>query len=214
MSISWTTAAATAVGLMAALDWLAVQRHWVRLEQAAKPLVIVALGWLAITMGANDDGTGRLLLVALAFSLVGDVFLLGKGTAHFTVGLLFFLVAHIAFLAAFATQGFHLWLALLGLLSVVPLGLTAGRRIVKAATIEGGPALGGAVTAYMMVIAAMVTAAGGTARPLVIVGALIFLMSDTVLALDRFVGARANARMVVIVTYHLGQAAMVLGALR
>ena len=38
--------------------------------------------------------------------------------------------------------------------------------------------------------------------------------TTTVLALDRFVGRRGHARIVVIVTYHLGQLLMVIGALR
>jgi uncharacterized membrane protein YhhN len=209
-----TAAAAVALALVAALDWLAVQRQWARVEQVAKPLVMVALAWLAFTMGAADHDVGRFLLVALGFSLVGDIFLLGKGAVDFSGGLASFLVAHIAFVLAFLTLGVQPWWALLGLLIAVPLGLTAGRRIVQAAAHEGGAALGGAVTAYLVVVVAMVVAASGTARPLVILGALAFLLSDTVLALDRFVGPRSNARMLVIVTYHLGQVMMVVGALR
>ena len=209
-----TAAAAVTLALVAALDWLAVQRQWARVEQVAKPLVMVALAWLAFTMGAADHDVGRFLLVALGFSLVGDIFLLGKGAVDFSGGLASFLVAHIAFVLAFLTLGVQPWWALLGLLIAVPLGLTAGRRIVQAAAHEGGAALGGAVTAYLVVVVAMVVAASGTARPLVILGALAFLLSDTVLALDRFVGPRSNARMLVIVTYHLGQVMMVVGALR
>ena len=209
-----TAAAAVALALVAALDWLAVQRQWARVEQVAKPLVMVALAWLAFTMGAADHDVGRFLLVALGFSLVGDIFLLGKGAVDFSGGLASFLVVHIAFVLAFLTLGVQPWWALLGLLIAVPLGLTAGRRIVQAAAHEGGAALGGAVTAYLVVVVAMVVAASGTARPLVILGALAFLLSDTVLALDRFVGPRSNARMLVIVTYHLGQVMMVVGALR
>ena len=63
-------------------------------------------------------------------------------------------------------------------------------------------------------VSAMVITASGTGRLLVLLGALTFMISDTVLGLDRFVGPRANARMVVIVTCHLGQAMMVIGALR
>jgi uncharacterized membrane protein YhhN len=74
--------------------------------------------------------------------------------------------------------------------------------------------LGAGVTTYLVVVSLMVVTASGTARPLVFLGALLFLLSDTVLALDRFVGQRANARMLVIVTYHLGQVLMVIGALR
>ena len=209
-----TATAAIALALVAALDWAAVQRRWVGVERVAKPLVIVVLGWLAVTMGATDHDVGRFLLVALGFSLVGDIFLLGTNTVDFSGGLVAFLLAHIAFVLAFLTLGVEPRWALVGLLVAVPLSLTAGRRIVQAATHEGGAALGSAVTAYLVVIVAMVTAASGTALPLVFVGALAFLLSDTVLALDRFVGPRSNARMLVIVTYHLGQVLMVVGALR
>ena len=209
-----TALAAQALALIAALDWLAVHRRWVRLEQVAKPLFMVALGWLALTMGAAGHDIGRYLLVALGFSLVGDIFLLGGRDVDLSGGLVAFLVAHIAFVLAFLTLGFHLWWALVGLVIAAPLGMTAGRRIVRGAARRGGVALGAGVTAYIMVAGSMVVAASGTARPLVLLGALAFLFSDTLLALDRFVGPRANARVLVIVTYHLAQVLMVVGALR
>lgn len=209
-----TVAAAFALAVVAALDWSAVQHRWVLIERVAKPLVMVALAWLAFTMGAADLDVGRFVLVALGFSLAGDIFLLGKSAVDFSGGLVSFLVAHIAFVLAFLTHGFEPRWALLGLLVVLPLSLTAGRRIVRAAAREGGAALGAAVTAYLVVIAAMVVAASGTAIPLVFLGALASMFSDTVLALDRFVGPRSNARMMVIVTYHLGQMMMVIGVLR
>jgi uncharacterized membrane protein YhhN len=209
-----TAIAAVAFAMVAALDWWAVYRQSARLERVAKPLVMVALGWLALTMGAADDQVGRLVLVALGFSLVGDAFLLGKATAAFFGGLVAFLLAHLAYVFAFLALGFQRWWALVGLLIVVSLALTSGRRIVRAAGREGGVPLGAGVAAYLLVISAMVVTASGTARVLVLLGALAFLVSDTVLALDRFVGQRAHARMVVIVTYHLGQVMMVIGALR
>jgi len=208
-----TAAAAIALAVVAALDWAAVQRQWVLVERVAKPLVIVVLAWLAVTMGATDHDVGRFLLVALGFSLVGDIFLLGKNAVDFSGGLVALLVAHIAFVLAFLTLGLEPRWALVGLLIAVPLSLTAGRRIVRAATREGGAAMGSAVTAYLVVIVAMVAAASGTGLPIVFLGAIAFLLSDTVLALDRFVGPRSNARMLVIVTYHLGQVLMVVGAL-
>ena len=78
---------------------------------------------------------------------------------------------------------------------------------------EGGPALGGAVTAYMVVIGAMVVTAWATGHPLVALGATVFMVSDAVLALDRFVRARRFGSLAVMVTYHLGQVLIVLGVL-
>jgi uncharacterized membrane protein YhhN len=209
-----TAVAAVALALVAALDWLAVYRRSAALEHVAKPLVMVALGWLALTMGATQSQVGALVLVALGFSLVGDVFLLGRSTTDFFGGLMAFLLAHAAYIFAFLLLGFQHWWALAGFLIVVALGATSGRRIVRAAARQGGRRLGAGVTAYLVVISAMVVTGSGTARPLVLLGALAFLISDTVLAMDRFVGQRPHARLVVIVTYHLGQAMMVIGALR
>jgi uncharacterized membrane protein YhhN len=209
-----TAVASVALALTAALDWLAVYRQSSAVEHVAKPLVMIALGWLALTMGATESQAGVLVLVALGLSLVGDVFLLGRSASDFFGGLVAFLLAHAAYVFAFIVLGFQPWWALAGLLVVVALGLTSGRRIVRAAARQGGRALAAGVTAYLVVISAMVVTAGGTARPLVLLGALSFLISDTVLAMDRFVGQRSNARLVVIVTYHLGQAMMVVGALR
>jgi uncharacterized membrane protein YhhN len=209
-----TAIAAGAFALIAALDWLAVYRRWARVEQVAKPVVMVLLAALALTMGAADHTAGRLVLMALFFSLVGDIFLLRRATVDFFGGLLAFLLAHLAYVFAFLLLGFQQWWALFGLVIAVSLGLTSGRRIVRSAARGEGAALGAGVTAYLLVISAMVITASGTGRPLVLLGALTFLISDTVLGLDRFVGPRANARMVVIVTYHLGQAMMVIGALR
>jgi uncharacterized membrane protein YhhN len=209
-----TAAAAGAFALIVVVDWLAVYRHRASAERVAKPLAMVALAWLALTMGAPDDQAGRLVLVALGFSLAGDIFLLGESAAQFLGGLVSFLVAHIAYVLAFLTVGFQQRWALVGLLIALSLSLTAGRRIIRGAAEQGGAALAAGVTAYLAVISAMVITAGGTARPLVLLGAVSFLVSDTVLALDRFVGQRGQARMVVIVTYHLGQAMMVIGALR
>jgi uncharacterized membrane protein YhhN len=209
-----TAVAAVAFALIAALDWLAVYRRWARVERVAKPLVMVALAAVALTMGAADHTAGRFVLMALFFSLVGDIFLLRTASVDFFGGLLAFLLGHLAYVFAFLILGFQQWWALVGLLVAASLGLTSGRRIVRSAAREGGAALGAGVTAYLLVISAMVVTASGTGRPLVLLGALAFMISDTVLAMDRFVGPRANARMVVIVTYHLGQAMMVIGALR
>jgi uncharacterized membrane protein YhhN len=43
-------------------------------------------------------------------------------------------------------------------------------------------------------------------------GALLFFISDTTLALNKFVSPIPNARVITMVTYHLGQILIVLGA--
>jgi uncharacterized membrane protein YhhN len=76
-----------------------------------------------------------------------------------------------------------------------------------------GPRLGHAMTAYVVVLLGMALAAGATGRPLLLLGGVLFAISDLVLALDRFDAPRARSHVVVMSTYHLAQAAIVLGVL-
>jgi uncharacterized membrane protein YhhN len=63
------------------------------------------------------------------------------------------------------------------------------------------------------VIGAMAVTGWATGRPLVGLGASLFVVSDTVLALGKFVQPRPWTSVVVMVTYHLAQALIVAGLL-
>jgi len=175
---------------------------------------MLGLGWLALALGAADNAAGRWLLVAVACGLLGDLLLLGGHRAALLAsGLAVSLTSRLAYVLALVSLGVSGRAELLALVPVLLLAATSGRRIFRGAVREGGAGLGGAMTAYMLVIGAMVATAAGTGRPLAIVGALLFLLSDLVLALHRFVGPRAHARLVVAVTAHVGQLLIVLGVL-
>lgn len=199
----------------AVLDWYAVWRGSARLEWAAKPLTMVALAGAAFSMGAADTASGRWLLAALLLGLVGDIALLSDSEPRFLAGLAAFLVGHLAYVEALLPIGPQSLLAALpGLAVVLLLVVLVGRPVLAASRRRGGAALPGAVAAYMLVIGAMVVTAWGTARPLVAAGATVFMLSDAVLAQDRFLRRRRWAPLAVMVTYHLGQVLIVLGVLR
>ena len=203
-----------AVAVAAPLDWWAVAVGGRRREWAFKPLVFIALLVAAVLMGAADSATGRWLLAALVLSLTGDVALLSDGEGRFVLGLGSFLLAHVAFVVAFIHAGMPRGdLALVGLALVAALAAVVGRRVVPAAAREGGPLLAGAVTAYVGVIGAMVVGAWATGRPLVALGATVFMVSDAILALDRFVRPRRLGSLAVMVTYHVAQVLLVVGLL-
>lgn len=154
------------------------------------------------------------MLAALALSLLGDVALLSDSEPRFVAGLGSFLLAHVAFVVAFVHLGMpRADLGLVRLALVAGLTLVVGTRVVPSARREGGVALGAAVTAYMGVIGVMVVAAWATGHALVALGATVFMVSDAVLAMDRFVRERRFGALAVMVTYHLGQVLLVLGVL-
>ncbi|MDH3607460.1 MAG: lysoplasmalogenase family protein, partial [Acidimicrobiia bacterium] len=115
-----------ALGTAAAVGWLLMaERSSSPARLVAKPLASAGFLTLAVTAGAADSAFGRWMLVALGLSALGDVLLLGESDASFLGGLGSFLVAHLAFAAAFAVRG----LAVAGLVSAVLLGLVAGASL-------------------------------------------------------------------------------------
>ncbi len=99
---------------------------------------------------------------------------------------------------------------------VLVLVAVVGRPVLAASRRQGGAGLSGAVAAYMLVLGAMVVTALGHGRPLVAGGATVFMASRAAgpQPLPRHGARRAPLRVLVMVTYHVGQALIVLGALR
>jgi uncharacterized membrane protein YhhN len=93
---------------------------------------------------------------------------------------------------------------------VVAVAGLLGARFLRAALAAGHHELVGPLVAYMAVIAAMVTCALASGNMLAGAGAVLFMASDALIAETRFVGARGWAPVVIMVTYHLGQAGLTL----
>jgi uncharacterized membrane protein YhhN len=199
--------------VLALVEWYAVWRGDRRTQTWAKPAVLVALIVTAVVLGATDDAAGWWLLVALAFGLTGDVFLLGDSDTRFRLGLAAFLVGHVAFVGSFISLGLDPqgW----NYLSFLVLGacLLATRQVAASTYLRGGLSLAAPVALYTVVIGAMVIYAFTTGSPLIATGATVFAVSDTLLARDRFVHPWDGARLAVMVTYHVGQALIVAGVL-
>ena len=197
----------------ALVDWYAVSRDDRRTETWAKPATLITLIAAALVLGATDTSAGRWLILGLVFGLAGDVFLLDKGDRRFRLGLAAFLVGHVAFVVSFISLGLdpRSW----NYVSLLVLGgcLLATRQVAASTYLRGGLALAAPVGLYTVVIGAMVIYAFSTGEPLIAAGATVFAFSDTVLARDRFVRPWEGARLLVMVTYHVGQALIVLGVL-
>jgi len=181
----------------AVVDWIAVAQGRQQLEWIAKPAAL-ALLLLWAALGAAPSWA---LIAALAFSLLGDVYLMLPANL-FVAGLAAFFVGHIAYIDAFhaAFTWRLVWTA-------VVLGVSApvGLRIVGAAP----GAMRGAVSAYMLVIGLMTGSAIASGMTSAVIGALFFMLSDSLIAWNRFVAPFASARLAIIVTYHVGQLLLV-----
>jgi uncharacterized membrane protein YhhN len=173
---------------------VAVGRDWRPVEYVAKPGALLALLGYAAT---GEQGSSW-LLAALGCSLAGDVLLM-LPTDRFVAGLLAFFAGHVAYVGALPgpVAPRVVWLVLM-LAATAPIS----RRLLRAVP---DAALRSGVAAYMLVIAGMVSSALASGIGSAAVGALFFLVSDSLLGWNRFVRPFANARVAIIVTYHLGQ---------
>lgn len=208
---AWLLLALT--GLAAVVDWGAVAIRRVRVEYVAKPLTTAGLVAIALALDPVHTDMRIAFVVALVLSLAGDVFLMLPGERWFVPGLAAFLVAHIAYVVGFVVgpgTGSEL---LVGAVIAAAVAVPMGIRLVRAVR-RSAPALVGPVTAYVVVIASMVACATGWGNVWAVVGAWLFFVSDALIGESRFVhpgwsGTR-SARLAIIVTYHLGQAGLVL----
>jgi uncharacterized membrane protein YhhN len=214
------TIAAFGVAAVFALgDW-ASRAHeappvaWRRVEYVCKPATLLALV-IAATIMDPAAGAGSMqgwFVAALVFSLAGDVFLM-LPSGQFVAGLAAFLVGHLCYIAGMWTDGPALgWF----LVAVVVVGATIGTlgRTILPAVRKRERALVAPVAAYMTVIGVMVATAAAGGNPVAAAGAVLFAASDSMIAWDRFVGHFQRAGLWIMVTYHLGQAGLVLSLLR
>jgi uncharacterized membrane protein YhhN len=208
--------------IAAVIDWVAV---WVdgprsrAVERVAKPVVLLALLAVAVAWPAGTGDAAAVrpwLIAALAASLAGDVLLLPPG--RFVAGLVAFLLAHLAYLVAFAQlPGSVPWLVV-GVVLAGGVAATVGRLLVGAARRVG---LAAPVAVYLVAICGMAIAATRTGVPAAILGAWLFVASDAMLAWGRFKAPPPGSprgtprlRVAVIVTYHLGQVLLVAALVR
>lgn len=188
MSTLFWTGLAITLGALAVL-LLAEARQLRALKFVAKPTASTGFLLAAWGAGAFERPFGLWIFGALVLCWWGDVLLMPKGRSYFLAGLIAFLLGHLGFVGAFIVAGLD-W-SWVGLAAAPACLVAAG--VLRWLLPQVPDALRGAVTAYTTIITAMVilaagcVGAGGTAW--ILVGALLFWVSDISVALDRFCGA-------------------------
>jgi uncharacterized membrane protein YhhN len=164
----------------------------------------------------------KILLTALAFSWIGDVILLfsNRDEAYFISGLIAFLISHVVYIITFSKQ---LKIRKRKNKAVFWIGVTA--IIVYLLTILAIllPSLGDLkvpVFVYALVISTMLLFAlkgfliwEEPANWYILLGAIIFVSSDSILAFDKFYTQIMHGSFLIMVTYLLAQYLIVKGVL-
>jgi uncharacterized membrane protein YhhN len=169
-----------------------------------KPLTMVFILLIAILGQAALPFYKYMIIIGLIFSLAGDIFLM-LPSDRFVAGLVAFLLAHLFYIAAFVSEiSVLIWWPLIpfviyGIVIYIILASSLGKLKVP-------------VLIYVAVILIMAWLAwerwsqtGHIGALLASFGAVLFIISDTILAIDRFRGTFKLARASNLITYFAAQ---------
>jgi uncharacterized membrane protein YhhN len=165
--------------------------------------LIILLAWL--TGGEQPDRYFWLIFAGLLFSAAGDVFLM-LPKDRFVPGLLSFLIAHLLYIAAFTAPAGFFAAPLLALPFLLGAGVLLAILLPKTGT------LALPVIVYSTALATMGWQAASRWQVLqddasfyAMIGAILFMVSDSVLAINRFARPFRAAEVVLLTTYFAAQ---------
>ncbi|MEJ8855941.1 lysoplasmalogenase family protein [Variovorax robiniae] len=174
-----------------------------------KPLALLLLIGFAVMRARREGGSARFggwLIAGLVASLAGDLLLMWP--QFFVPGLVCFLLAHLAYIALF-----RMGVGMFPRRGALAATLGVGVAMYAVLWFGGLPvALRVPVGLYVIVIACMAAQAIGRAAVMgdaasrwVAVGACFFMLSDALLAMNRFVSPLPLASLWVLATYYAAQ---------
>ncbi|REK71846.1 lysoplasmalogenase [Paenibacillus paeoniae] len=201
----WLLGLIVATGLihLATLSVDSAPLHWI-----FKLLPMTLIITLAVTShpGRTSGIYKGLIVTGLIFSIGGDAFLLIPGDSWFTMGLASFLIGHLFYTAAMLTR---LSGPLLGWLSGIPIVLYCiwmANRFYEVLTVDDSASgLWIPDLCYIIVIGLMFWSALLTGNRFAALGALLFVISDSVLAWNKFVEPVPSAGLLIMLTYFSAQ---------
>jgi len=192
--------------------------RWI--DYISKPFIVLSLAGYFLSQVKGQTPLKKCILSALAFSWLGDVLLLfeSRDQLFFLFGLSAFLIAHLCYIVFFhqvrvkeKVRG-NIWLLIIvviyytGLISFLSPYLHDMKLPVRV--------YGIAISFMLMLALHMPFIKNKMAGKWMMTGALLFVISDSVLAIDKFYQSFRLADLVIILTYGLAQLFIVEGAIR
>ncbi len=208
-----------AVALVFVAEIITVTLNLTTLNFVVKPLIMISLAcyYLASTKQRNT-----LFLIAILFCWVGDVLLLFKPELFFIAGLIAFLTGHVLYIVCYQRMRYNESKnALLGPQKIrfaLPIILVGTGLVVVLYPVLGDLRI--PVMIYALVITIMALQAlfrfGYTTNKsfvLVFIGAILFMISDSLLAINKFLMPIQFASFYIMATYMVAQYLIVEGVI-
>jgi uncharacterized membrane protein YhhN len=207
------------VVLVFVAELIAVTLNLATLNFVVKPLIMTSLAAYYLV---STKPRSTLFLIAMLFCWVGDVLLLFKPELFFMAGLVAFLTGHILYILCYQRMRFsESKNALLGPQKVrfaLPIALAGTGLVVVLYPVLGDLRI--PVMIYALVITIMALQAlfrfGYTTNKsfvLVFIGAILFMISDSLLAINKFLMPIQFASFYIMATYMVAQYLIVEGVI-
>ena len=185
----------------------------------AKPAIVISL--IALVVNQKDRlklSCRILLLLALCFSVAGDSLLMFVHLSewYFILGLISFLIAHLFYLVLFFSQRQKSTKPFLPIILLFIYSFAFGCYITDALGDMLIPVIGYEIVIFLMASSSFFRkgAVSSLSYKLVTIGALVFLISDSILAVNKFHYPIPLSGIWIMVTYALAQYFIVIGILR
>lgn len=216
------------------VDWLAIACQWKRLKPITKPIAMLGLiFWTFSIVDWNIDLFAGVLIAAQFFGLMGDIFLL-LPTRWFLWGLIAFFIGHICYFSLETLiiydmvrigqpERFFFWVVICSILWLILLTVFYTVFGLHYKNRQGKKFLWIAIQVYFWILSGIVVISLLVVlmrslpfwRSLILpLGAALFLLSDTLLATNRFIKPINQAQLKVRITYHLAQVLLAIGLLQ
>jgi len=207
--------------LVLLIDLAAIYLNYESLRFFTKPLLVPLLAiYLLLETNTTNSSLKAWIFLALLFSWVGDILLLfeGSGSNFFLFGLSAFLVAQVFYIVFFHNIRMREYIrgnALLLLLVIVYYSILISVLSPYLGNMKLPVRIYGVVLSFMVMLA-MHTVLGKNKKAAVwmTTGAILFVVSDSLLAFNKFFSAFNYSGLIIMVTYGLAQLFITEGAVR
>lgn len=209
--------------LIGVLEVISISGDFNLLHQIAKPLLMPTLAvFYLLIVKKSDVSISWVILISLLFSWLGDVFLMfqTEEPIYFILGLGSFLIAHILYIVCYIKMSstdkidkdkrprlarYDFFIVLIWMTLITVLFPVLGEMKIP-------------VVLYSMTITGMALAALHRYQKtvtmsfwMVMIGALIFMLSDSMIAINKFLEPIPNASILIMTTYIIAQYLIVSG---
>ena len=202
------------IGLASLVNWVSAWQSRMIAYYITKPIVLLGLILFMVFHAPITPATLPFLL-GLIFSLLGDIFLIPRGTRWFLVGMGAFSITQLMYI-----WGFNLSMVKLPVLVVAVVAFLGGVVMMRLVVnrLSQSSSVNKAILPFIkgygaLVLAMVVSALLCLARPgwsdwaatMAGIGGILFFLSDGMIALDKLDRRLPRYRFWIIVTYHLAQ---------